>query len=83
MPRTVTLDLTDEQAEILDALAAGAGVSPALLLVSALGRGLSVMIAEVEHFGPGDEWEKPSAGVPIPSSAKQAGAADLDDGVPF
>lgn len=83
MPRTVTFDLNDEQAETLDALAAGAGVSPELLLVSALGRGLSVMIADVEYLGPGDEWENPADRAPVSSPAKQANGPDLDDLIPF
>lgn len=75
-----TIDLTDEQTEILDALAAGSGLDPAALLVQAVGKGLSVMIADVEYFGPGDEWE---AAPPAPVQQMRSTTPDLDDGLPF
>lgn len=76
-----TVDLTDEQAEILSALTAGSGLDPAALLVRAVGKGLSVMIAEVEHFGPSDAWAE-NTSAPVKSYPRSSGA-DLDDGLPF
>lgn len=85
MPRRVTVELTDDQAEILDALAVGAGIDPDALLVQALGKGLTVMIADVEHFGPGDETHDQNGPEPLaPYRPRPASKqTDLDDGLPF
>ena len=85
MPRTVTIELTDEQAEVLDALTAGTGIGPDIVLVRAIGQGLAAMIHEVEYAGPDYEREEPGGhdNALLMSRVKWAHQPDLDDDIPF
>jgi len=87
--RSVTVELTEEQAALLDEIAAGQQIAPEKLLLEAVAHGLAMIVAGVDETDLEDP--EPPGGVfhsvfpPKPASRPRqpTGRGDLDDDIPF
>ena len=69
--RTVTIELTDEQARIVDELAEGQATTPDRLLLDAIAHGLAMIAAGVDESDLVEPWDRPGASnQPYPDASR-------------
>lgn len=96
--RAVTVELTDDQAALLDEIAARQGADPAALLLEAVAHGLAMIVAGIEDDDLHDATRDPPPGTfpepfpPLPKKRRRrsprgewesAGSNPADDDIPF
>ena len=59
--RTVTIELTEDQAALLDEIAAGRETTPDKLLLDAIAHGLAMIAAGVDESDLVEPWDRPGA----------------------
>lgn len=85
--RTVTIELTGDQAALLDEIAAGREVDPHALLLEAVAHGLAMIVAGVDESDldhPEDrQTYHPLSSGDFARPAPQPHGGDLEDEIPF
>lgn len=89
--RTLTVQLTDEQAVLLDELARERQATPDALLLEAVAHGLAMIAAGVDESDLQEPWDRPGADrdcKPITAAdftplERRRGDSDMGDDIPF
>jgi predicted transcriptional regulator len=88
--RTLTVQLTDEQAALLDELAADREATSDALLLEAVAHGLAMIAAGVDESDLQEPWDRPGADQGRPLTAadfapmeRRPGNSDMGDDLPF
>ena len=89
--RSITVQLTDDQATILDQLAADREADPAALLLDAIAHGLAMIAAGVDDTDLREPWDRPGTDQdhrPITAAdfapmECRPGDSDMGDDIPF
>ena len=89
--RSFTIDLTDDQAAILDQLAADRDADPSALLLEAIAHGLAMIAAGVDESDLQEPWDRPGVDQdhrPITAAdfaphEHRPGDSDMGDDIPF
>ena len=88
--RTFTIELTDDQAQLLDEIAADQGTTPEALLPAAIAHGLAMIAAGVDETDLREPWDRPGADqyhrpltADFTPEERRPGDSDMGDDIPF